>query len=148
MEDLQPLLTKGHLTQLYVYKSPKFFASWEKIETTAKQQEELQDSKLQSLWTDDVAGFLVTPICSLFSPASLTELAFYGNKEIAHFTEEQEKALGLIVSLQELCFYSCEKLQSLPAGLNTHDSLKILSIQDCPAIRSLPKNGPRVHCSK
>ena len=57
------------------------------------------------------------------------------------FTEEQEEALHLLDSLQELQFYYCMKLQCLPAGLDKLTNLKRLGTWHCPAIQSLPKDG-------
>ncbi|VAI53790.1 unnamed protein product [Triticum turgidum subsp. durum] len=80
---------------------------------------------------------LAESICSLLS-TSLTTLSFYLSKEVEPITGE---ALVLLTSLRELGFYSCHKLQFLPAGLHTLDSIKQLSIRSCPSPRSLPKDG-------
>ncbi|CAN6270969.1 unnamed protein product [Urochloa humidicola] len=57
------------------------------------------------------------------------------------FTEEQEQALQLLTNIQNLHFRSCRSLQSLPAGLYRLFSLKVLLIDTCPGIQSLPKEG-------
>ena len=64
------------------------------------------------------------------------------------FTEEQEKALQLLTSLQNLIFYACEGLQSLPQGLHRLSSLKELHIIGCSKIRSMPKEGLPVSLRK
>jgi hypothetical protein len=89
-------------------------------------------SKLQELHTDDFAGVLVKPICLLLLGL---------NDEVERFTKEQEEALQLLISLQDLHFWGCTNLQCLPAGLHRLTSLKRLEIIDCPSIRSLPKDG-------
>ncbi|RLN05365.1 hypothetical protein C2845_PM13G06620 [Panicum miliaceum] len=59
---------------------------------------------------------------------------------VERFTEEQEKALQLLTSLQLLKFSACDMLQCLPAGLHMLPNLKILRIIRT-SIRSLPKDG-------
>ena len=89
---------------------------------------------------DDIAGVLATPTCSLLS-SSLTRLEFSFDREVERFTEEQEKALQLLTSLQHLIFWKCSKLQFVPAGLHVLPNLKILEISNCESITSLPKDG-------
>ncbi|CAD6262200.1 unnamed protein product [Miscanthus lutarioriparius] len=96
-------------------------------------------SKLQVLETDDIAGVLAAPICTLLSP-SLTDLRFCWDEEVDRFTKEQEDALQLLTSL-EITFWFSDKLQCLPAGLHGLPNLKRLNIYRCQAIRSLPKDG-------
>ena len=55
--------------------------------------------------------------------------------------KEQEDALQLLSSLQVLEFWSFKDLQQLPAGLCNLTSLKILSVNRCPAISSLPNDA-------
>uniref|UniRef100_A0A0D9W9U5 Disease resistance N-terminal domain-containing protein n=1 Tax=Leersia perrieri TaxID=77586 RepID=A0A0D9W9U5_9ORYZ len=81
-----------------------------------------------------------SPICSLLS-SSLTYLFLGWNDEVECFTKEQDEALQLLTSLQDLQFWSCKKLQRLPARLHTLTSLKRLEIDGCPSISSLPKGG-------
>jgi hypothetical protein len=57
------------------------------------------------------------------------------------FTEEQEKALCHLTSLQVLDFCYCPDLQSLPNELYCFQSLKKLSIKACPGLQSLPEKG-------
>jgi len=56
-------------------------------------------------------------------------------------TEEQEEALQLLTSLQQLDLSHCYKLQWLPAGLQRLTTLKRLLIPGSPDIHSLHKNG-------
>jgi Leucine-rich repeat (LRR) protein len=133
-------VAQGRLTQLTVHTTPNFFADFE---PSPPHEQELPPSspKLQELHTDDVAGVLVAPICALLS-SSLTVLHFFGNKEVERFTKEQEEALQLLTSLESITFWECHKLQCLPAGLHRLPNLKrLLHIDGCEAIRSLPKDG-------
>jgi hypothetical protein len=97
-------------------------------------------SKLQSLETDDVAGVLAAPVCTLLS-SSLTMIDLQPNEEIERFTKQQDEALQLITSLQELDLSGCIKLQSLPAGLQRLTNLKTLRIPGSPALHSLQKGS-------
>uniref|UniRef100_A0A453MMJ8 Uncharacterized protein n=1 Tax=Aegilops tauschii subsp. strangulata TaxID=200361 RepID=A0A453MMJ8_AEGTS len=97
-------------------------------------------SRLEKLSVDDICGLLVAPICSLLAPA-LHTLEFLFDESMESLTEEQEKALQLLTSLQNLSFYYCKGLQSLPQGLHCLSSLKELSVIGCEEIQSLPKEG-------
>ncbi|CAL5025325.1 unnamed protein product [Urochloa decumbens] len=138
-EGLRHLLVQGRLAKLTVRKTLNFFADFE---PSPPHEQELpsSSSKLQELWTDDVASVLAGPICALLS-SSLTKLNFLGYKEGERFTKEQEEALQLLTSLERIEFWSCDKLKCLPAGLHRLPNLKILGIDNCAAIRSLPKDG-------
>lgn len=135
-EGLLPLLTRGQLSSLEVRESPNFFGRWD-----YNPMRGMTESKLQNLETDDMEGFLGAPaLCSLLS-SSLADLCFNWDRETARFTKEQEEAFQRLTSLHELRFWSCKKLEHLPAGLNKLTNLKMLAIWDCPALRSLPKDG-------
>ncbi|XP_037454969.1 disease resistance protein RGA2-like [Triticum dicoccoides] len=137
-EGLWPLVAQGCLAQFKITGTPKFFTG---SEPSRPHDQEIpsSSSKLEHLWTDDWAGILTVPICTLLS-SSLTKLILYVNKEVERFTEKQEEALHLLNSLQELEFWNCGKLQRFPAGLTKLASLKILRIRGCPAIQLLPKD--------
>ncbi|OEL29113.1 hypothetical protein BAE44_0009865, partial [Dichanthelium oligosanthes] len=62
-------------------------------------------------------------------------------KNVRTFTEEQDKSLCHLTSLQVLDFCYCSDLQSLPNELHCLPSLKKLSIKACPGIQSLPEKG-------
>ncbi|CAM0957819.1 unnamed protein product [Alopecurus aequalis] len=159
-EGLWPLVAQGRLAELRIAKTPKFFTGLE-LFLPHDQERPSHSSKLKYLETDDLAGVFTMPVCSLLSP-SLTKLAFISDKEVERFTEEQEEALHLLSSLQELAFVICKKLQSIPTGLTKLTNLKRLQIRvcsdiqlldglpsslqelviaRCPAIKSLPKDG-------
>lgn len=128
-------VVQGHLTELEVLGSPKFFEPSRLFETT---QDVHRFSRLQTLVTDDVEGVLAVPICLILS-ASLTQLVFRDLKTES-LTKDQEEALQILTSLQELRIFQCPKLQSLPAMLSELPNLKILEIYDCPSFLSLPKD--------
>ncbi|XP_037464496.1 putative disease resistance protein RGA3 [Triticum dicoccoides] len=104
-------------------------------------------SRLEVLRVDDICGLLVAPICNLLAPA-LHTLEFSFGRRMEGFTEEQEKALQPLTSLQKLSFSYCEGLQSLPQGLHRLSSLKELHVVNCPKIRSMPKEGLPVSLRK
>uniref|UniRef100_A0A0E0AJX9 AAA+ ATPase domain-containing protein n=1 Tax=Oryza glumipatula TaxID=40148 RepID=A0A0E0AJX9_9ORYZ len=143
---LWPLLTRGQLSNLFVYKTYGLFAGVLDSILRGMQEEQEQlhllehSSKLQVLGTDDLAGILVKPICRLLS-SSLTNLTLRGNSEVERFTNEQEEALQLLTFLQDLKFIHYDKLQCFPAGLHRLSNLKRLHIQSYPSIQSLPKDG-------
>ncbi|KAF7032578.1 hypothetical protein CFC21_043736 [Triticum aestivum] len=149
---LGPLL--GHLREFIVFGSPRAFAGWDPNPRQVLQYEgedqELQlvspssSSQVHILCTDEAMGLLAAPICSLLS-SSLTCLHFHllasVPDKIERFTKEQEDALHLLVSLQELEFWYFDKLQSLPAGLQKLINLQRLQVRSCPAVLSLPNDG-------
>ncbi|CAN6306267.1 unnamed protein product [Urochloa humidicola] len=158
---LWPLVTQGQLAKLLVTGCPEFFVGSDPPRTDEGNGLLLQpSSKLQELETDDAAGLLDAPICSLLS-SSLTKLQFRWNEEIECFTEMQEKALALLTSLRELRFTAYHKLQCPPAGLHRlplkrldffkcremsslpslPSSLEQLDIRGCRCIKSLPDGG-------
>ncbi|KAF8647681.1 hypothetical protein HU200_065320 [Digitaria exilis] len=138
-EGLWPLLAQGCLTKLTVFRTPNFFAG---SEPSLPHEQEFPSSspKLQELETDDVVGVLAAPTCAFLS-SLLTELHFWLGKEVERFTKEQEVALQLLTSLEDIRFWVCDKLQCLPVGLHRLPNLKRLGIEYCAAIRFLPKDG-------
>ncbi|VAH24223.1 unnamed protein product [Triticum turgidum subsp. durum] len=144
------LTTGGQLNELEVMHSPRFFADWdpnprralEDAEGGEEQQAPLASSTLRELKTNDMAGLLAAPVCRFLS-SSLTKLELWGHwcEGMERFSKEQEDALQLLSSLQELEFWDFNDLQQLPAGLRNLTSLKILSVKFCPAISSLPNDA-------
>uniref|UniRef100_A0A0E0JAD3 Uncharacterized protein n=1 Tax=Oryza nivara TaxID=4536 RepID=A0A0E0JAD3_ORYNI len=136
-EVLWDLLAQGNLTFLSVHKTPNFFLGSEQSCSQVDEQEDMHRSwRLQVLSTDDFARVLAAPVCHLLS-SSLTKLSLGWNTEVECFTMEQEKALHILKSIEDLEIWSCEELQSLPVGLSQIPTIKTLRIYDCPAISSL-----------
>ncbi|VAH24224.1 unnamed protein product [Triticum turgidum subsp. durum] len=127
------LTTGGQLNELEVMHSPRFFADWdpnprralEDAEGGEEQQAPLASSTLRELKTNDMAGLLAAPVCRFLS-SSLTKLELWGHwcEGMERFSKEQEDALQLLSSLQELEFWDFNDLQQLPAGLRNLTSLK------------------------
>ena len=96
---------------------------------------------MERLRIDD-PSFLTTPFCEhLTSLQCLKLVDEYALIDMAGLTCEQEAALQLLTSLQELGFHHCSKLSDLPVGLHSHPSLKRLEIIYCPSISRLPERG-------
>jgi len=136
-EVLWPLLAHGHLTELAIEGCPNLFGS---EPPRLDEQNHPHPYGLQELVTDGKAGILAVPLCAPLS-ASLTKLEFHWNNDMEHFTKEQEQALQILTSLQELKISFCHKLQGMPAGLSRLPNLKRLEISCCEAIRLWPKDG-------
>uniref|UniRef100_A0A8R7Q0Z8 Uncharacterized protein n=1 Tax=Triticum urartu TaxID=4572 RepID=A0A8R7Q0Z8_TRIUA len=141
VDGFNPLIAVN-LTKLQVFECNTLAADM--LSEVASQRAKLLPagyiSRLEVLIMEDICGLLVAPICNLLAPA-LHTLVFGSDGRMESFTEEQEKALQLLTSLQHLAFSKCGVLQSLPQGLHRLSSLKELCVRGCPNIRSLPKEG-------
>ncbi|XP_047062743.1 disease resistance protein RGA2-like [Lolium rigidum] len=139
-EGLWPLLAHGSLTEctaLHLPVASGFFADPDPsrphdIEVFSR------SSKLLYLTTGSNTGVLAASICSLLS-STLTRLhLIFHDDEVERLTKDQEEALQLLTSLQEIGFFKGDKLQRLPAGIHELINLKKLDIWYCSAIPSLP----------
>ncbi|VAH52161.1 unnamed protein product [Triticum turgidum subsp. durum] len=137
-DGLWSLLSHGCLTKLSLDSDSNFFSACDPSIPTPVSTNPLY------LRTGSSTGFLSAPICSLLSP-TLTKLDLMIGEEVECFTKEQEEALQLLTSLQELRFSILRenreflwKLQRLPAGLHKLINLKKLTVDQCSSIRSLP----------
>ncbi|CAN6250192.1 unnamed protein product [Urochloa humidicola] len=91
---------------------------------------------LETLCTDNPYSFLTTSFCKCLT--SLQRLELHGRSaEVTRLTDEQERALQLLTSLQELQFFYCHGLDDLPVGLHSLSSLKRLEILLCSGISRL-----------
>ncbi|KAM0872899.1 hypothetical protein ACQ4PT_038368 [Festuca glaucescens] len=100
-------------------------------------------SGLEALEISDVS-VLSVPLCKQLTSLRRLEFIpqFSEQPEImVSLTGEQERALQLLTSLQELRFWMCPNLLSLPANLHSLTSLEILGIYDCKSITRLPDMG-------
>uniref|UniRef100_A0A0D9ZQW0 AAA+ ATPase domain-containing protein n=1 Tax=Oryza glumipatula TaxID=40148 RepID=A0A0D9ZQW0_9ORYZ len=95
--------------------------------------------RLERLKIDD-PSILTTSFCKHLTSLQRLELTCCGS-EVARLTDEQERALQLLLSLQELWFGDFHNLIDLPAGLHSLPSLKRLEIWDCESIARLPEKG-------
>ncbi|WVZ87189.1 hypothetical protein U9M48_033869 [Paspalum notatum var. saurae] len=93
--------------------------------------------RLDRLRIDDYS-YLTESFCMHLS--SLQRLEFWWSKAEGS-TDEQERALQLLTSLQDLCFSWGENLTYLPVGLRSLTSLKRLVINNCKNISSLREKG-------
>ena len=93
--------------------------------------------ELEKLAVNSISALLGSPVCSHLA-ATLHTLQFRYDRWVETFTEEQEQALQLLTSLQDLQFSACSSLQSLPQQLRGLSSLRTLVIFGCEKIRSLP----------
>jgi hypothetical protein len=90
----------------------------------------------------DHPSFLTTPFCKHLTSLQYLQLEDeYGLIDAAGLTCEQEAALQLLTSLQELRFIGYGKLSDLPVGLHSLLSLKRLEIVYSPNISRLPERG-------
>nr|UBY07363.1 NBS-LRR disease resistance protein [Dasypyrum villosum] len=139
VEGLWPLLAHGRLRNLTLRTWSGCFATSDTSPSWPHDKEVFPPSFNLVLSMESKTGFLAGPICSLLSSA-LTKLELSFAPEVERLTEEQEEALQRLTSLKELKFMSgiTSQLQRLPAGLHNLINLKELTINNCPAIRSLP----------
>jgi hypothetical protein len=96
--------------------------------------------QLETLEVDSISAVLVAPICSLLA-ATLHELVISYDQRVESLTEEEERSLQLLTSLQYLGIGYCPGLPSLPQGLHSLSSLSKLIVSNCPEIQSLPMGG-------
>ncbi|XP_062226797.1 putative disease resistance protein RGA4 isoform X2 [Phragmites australis] len=132
---LEGLEFLGVLRHLRVSKWPSFLLC---LEDLSRQGYDLRP-RLESLEIDDYY-ILTTSFCRTLT--SLQRLEFHTHlSQVTRLTDEQESALRLLSSLQELHFWGCRSLADLPVGLHSLPSLKRLKIFDCGSISRLPQMG-------
>jgi hypothetical protein len=144
MDGFDPLMT-ANLKDLTIYNDNNKFPDKESISIAGDLLTEVARSKLvhagsfqlENVEVDSIKALLVTPICSHLA-STLHRLHFNNDKLVESFTEDQEQALQLLTSLNELWFIDCCALQCLPQGLHHLSSLKKLIIKSCTRIQSLP----------
>ncbi|CAN6342834.1 unnamed protein product [Urochloa humidicola] len=133
LEGLQSLTSLRHLN---VYGWPGLLQCLERL---SRQQDYAQCPHLENLEIDDYS-VLTTSFCRNLT--SLLRLELRARlKEVARLTDEQERALQLLTSLQELRFWHSYELTDLPRSLHSLTSLKRLEICYCQCILRLPERG-------
>ncbi|CAO2036553.1 unnamed protein product [Urochloa humidicola] len=129
LEDFGPL---GGLRYLYVLGCPGLTPYLERL--LSQDNYELC-AGLETLCIDNYS-FPTASFCKCFT--SLQRLELHGHPgEVTRLTDEQETALQLLTSLQELLFVGCNNLADLPVGLHNLSSLKRLEICWCSGISRL-----------
>ncbi|THU46219.1 hypothetical protein C4D60_Mb09t02640 [Musa balbisiana] len=118
------------------YKKPHVVLSddviWESSETN-------DISAILKLSIDNIS--LLTDCLPAECLASLQRLDVVYCSSLESFTDEQEKWLQRLSSLEELRFSDCDNLTRLPTDLNSLVLLKTLHIEGCPKIDSRPEKG-------
>jgi hypothetical protein len=103
-------------------------------------------SQLTELQIVGDASVLTMSLCKQLT--SLQCLVFRGEEtcSMVRLTEEQERALQLLTSLQQLQFFHYPNLLFLPANLRSLVSLWFLRIYFCPSISGLPEMDTSSSC--
>ena len=130
-----------NLKHLKIRRSPaldslKTLESYEPIEGISSHGYELMPA-LESLEIDDLS-ILNTSFCKGLTCLRCLKLTY---SDATRLIGDQERALLLLRSLQELCFHACEDLVDLPVGLGGLPSLTSLEITWCKRVSGLPKEG-------
>jgi hypothetical protein len=138
LDALEGFQSLRSLKYLKVYRCPVLSQCLESLST---QGDELCP-RLERLRIDD-PSFLTTPFYKHLTSVQCLQLGGdeYEYIDAAGLTCEQEAALLLLTSLQELRFEGYYKLSDLPVGLHSFLSLKRLAISYCPNISRLPERG-------
>ncbi|XP_040247445.3 putative disease resistance protein RGA4 [Aegilops tauschii subsp. strangulata] len=136
---LEELCTTGELFS----KMLKCFPALSQLRTTECRRlyllpvKERGSFQLEEFVVDSISLVLVPFVCRHLA-ATLHTLEFRWDMEVETFTQWQEQALQLLISLQRLKFGTCNRLRFLPKGLQHLSSLRELVIFSCGKLRSLP----------
>ncbi|TVU14782.1 hypothetical protein EJB05_38275, partial [Eragrostis curvula] len=135
LEGLQSLGSLRMLKSTFCPRVPPY------LENLSRQDYQLC-SRLEWLKVDEFS-FLSSSFCMRLTSLKRLDILSYchDEEEITGLTDEQERALQRLTSLQELRFIHCEHLKNLPVGLHSLPSLRKLEIGKCPCITSLPEQG-------
>lgn len=127
-----------NLTSLKVFNSPGLPSC---LELLSHQQGVCEVwPGLKTLVASD-ASILSRPFCKQLTSLRRLQFGSEYSASLVNLTDEQERALQLLTSLQELQFLGCPNLLSLPASLYSLTSLETLSIVHCRSITRLPDMG-------
>ncbi|KAM3223353.1 hypothetical protein ACQJBY_056985 [Aegilops geniculata] len=138
LEGLQSLVNLKHLEirRSPVLDSFSTIESYDSVEGIPSHGCELFFPALESLKIDDLSPLKMSFCKGLTCLRSLTLMFLNATR----LTDDQERALLLLRSLQKLCFDYCD-LVDLPSGLRRLPSLKTLAIISCEDIAGLPNEG-------
>uniref|UniRef100_A0A0E0B7F2 Uncharacterized protein n=1 Tax=Oryza glumipatula TaxID=40148 RepID=A0A0E0B7F2_9ORYZ len=126
VNDDHPLENHLKVLRAYGYDMPVLVQDW--LMTRMARTVVAASFQLEELDIGSISGVLDVQICDHHFSTSLRRLTFRNDKLLQSFTEDQETALRKFTSLQELVFYGCDRLQSLPSSLRTLPSLKRLEV--------------------
>ncbi|CAL5025381.1 unnamed protein product [Urochloa decumbens] len=133
---LETLPSLGYLTDLAIYDCSSVAPL---LELLSRQPEGFSIfPQLERLYVDDLSA-LATSFCKHLT--YLRYLRISDDSNVTRFTDEQEKALQLLTSLQGLSFSGFLNLIDLPAVLHNLRSLERLDVKGCPCISRLPEKG-------
>jgi hypothetical protein len=133
---LETLPSLGNLTELTIYDCRSVTPL---LELLSRQPEGFSIfPQLERLYVDDLSA-LATPFCKHLT--TLRYLRITDGSSVIRFTDEQEKALQLLTSLQGLAISGFLNLIDLPAVLHSLHSLKRLEVKGCPRISGMPEKG-------
>ncbi|VAH52049.1 unnamed protein product [Triticum turgidum subsp. durum] len=127
LEGLQPLGSHRHLDVSDCIGLPPFSESLSRL-----------CPRLEMLEMNG-PSVLTTSFCKHLT--SLKRLQLYSLEKLTRLTDEQERALVLLKSLERLTFFWCKELVDLPSRLRNLSSLKSLEIHFCKEISRLPEAG-------
>jgi Leucine-rich repeat (LRR) protein len=132
---LKGLPSLGGLRRLDAAGWPHLIPSLERVSSKGYDMR----PRLEILEVDDYS-FLTTSFCKhLISLKRLCVKNLF-QENVPRLTDEQERALQLLTSLQELLFHFGH-LEDLPVGLHKLPSLKRLEILYCQRLSRLPEKG-------
>ncbi|CAD6262241.1 unnamed protein product [Miscanthus lutarioriparius] len=138
LTSLETLASLGNLADLAIYECRSIAPL---LELLSRQPEGFSVfPRLERLYVDDLSALAMTFFKHLTSLRYL-RVTYDSNRNSVRFTDEQEKALQLLTSLQCLAILGFLDLKELPAVLHSLHSLKRLDVRGCPRISRLPEKG-------
>uniref|UniRef100_J3MGP6 NB-ARC domain-containing protein n=1 Tax=Oryza brachyantha TaxID=4533 RepID=J3MGP6_ORYBR len=138
LKELFGLQSFTALKDLEMANASSFAEAWSELLRSGYAGQGQVTTSLDSLTVDSTL-FLNSPLCVVLT--SLKKLTIRSDFRVTSLSRQQEKALLLLTSLQDLGFIQCCNLHSLPSKLHKIFTLKQLEIDSCPCVESLPSNG-------
>jgi Leucine-rich repeat (LRR) protein len=138
LTSLETLASFGNLADLAIYECCSVAPL---LELLSRQPEGFSIfPRLERLYVDDLFA-LATPFFKHLTSLRHLRVTYDSNRNSVRFTDEQEKALQLLTSLQGLAILGFLDLEEFPAVLHSLHSLKRLDVRGCPRISRLPEKG-------